>query len=281
MDNIIQNLDKICRDLYPYSYSITGKDSERASEVYLKHLPFKIHTFKSGETIRGWTIPEEWKAKSAKVKREGKIIYDCLHESKLGCPVLCPPFKGKVTKQELIEHCCWREDLENATVYDWTRLYRPAKKEWGLSIPWEVLKRLKEEDYDIEIETETSLGKMLVYDFYLKGSSQKEIIFNAHNCHPYQANDDISGCAVGIEIFKLLAKMKNRKYSYRLLIAPELFGPIFWAEKMLSKEHTVSGCILLKSVGNNERIKIQKSYSGETLIDKALEKAVSDITGKK
>lgn len=281
MHKIIENLDIICRELYPFNYSVSGKASEQAKQTYLKHLAFQVHSFKSGESLRGWTIPEDWKAKRAELIKDGQIIYDCLSSSKLGCPILCPSFQGTVTKKELLAHCCWREDLANATVYDWTRLYRPTQKDWGLCIPWEVLKGLEEDIYEINIETERCEGKMLVYDYFLEGSTKDEIIFNAHNCHPYQANDDISGCAVAIEIFKVLSTMERRHYSYRLLIAPELFGPIFWAEKFLTKTHTIKGCILLKSVGNSSALKLQKSYCGDTLIDKAVGKAITDITGKK
>ena len=34
---------------------------------------------------------------------------------------------------------------------------------------------------------------MKVLEYTLPGSSSETIIINAHNCHPFQANDDISG----------------------------------------------------------------------------------------
>lgn len=278
--DVSKNLINICHDLFPFNYSVSGKNSEKASSAYLEHLAFQIHSFNSGESLRGWKIPENWIAKQAKLIKNGKVIHDCLSSSELGCPVLCPSYKGTVNKDELLKHCSWREDLPEAIVYDWTRLYRPAKKEWGLCIPWAILKELEEGDYEINIETEISEGRMVVYDYFLEGSTREEIIFNAHNCHPYQANDDISGCAVGIEIFKHLSRIKERRYSYRLLIAPELFGPMFWAENHIQKGHSIKGCVLLKSVGNKSNLKLQKSYYGDTMIDKILTKAISDITGK-
>ena len=59
-----------------------------------------------------------------------------------------------------------------------------------------------------------------------KGKSKNTVIINAHNCHPFQANDDMSGCAVAILIFKELKKFKNLYYTYRLLISPELTGNV-------------------------------------------------------
>ena len=96
---------------------------------------------------------------------------------------------------------------------------------------------------------------------------KKTILFNAHNCHPFQANDDISGCAVGIALFKYLKDKKNLRYSYRLLICPELIGTMFWINKIFKKDKNISAAILLKSVGNNRKLKFQKSFDGNTKLD--------------
>ena len=63
---------------------------------------------------------------------------------------------------------------------------------------------------------------MKILDFVLKGKSDETIIINAHNCHPYQANDDMSGCAVGISLLMKLSRTKDRFFTYRLLISPEI-----------------------------------------------------------
>ena len=70
--------------------------------------------------------------------------------------------------------------------------------------------RLKKGTYKVNLITKSVKSKMKVLEYTLKGKSKETIIINAHNCHPYQANDDISGCAVGIEIIKKLSKIKNR-----------------------------------------------------------------------
>ena len=100
---------------------------------------------------------------------------------------------------------------------------------------------------------------MRVLEYTLKGKNKDTIIINAHNCHPFQANDDISGCAVGIRLFQELRKIKKEKFTYTLLIAPELYGPIFWLKKLKKKKiENLKYSILLKSVGNNI-IKLQHS----------------------
>ena len=58
--------------------------------------------------------------------------------------------------------------------------------------------KLKKGTYQVNLKTESKKSFMRVMDYTLKGKSKETIIINAHNCHPFQANDDISGCAVGI-----------------------------------------------------------------------------------
>ena len=55
---------------------------------------------------------------------------------------------------------------------------------------------------------------MKILEYTLKGKNKETIIINAHNCHPYQANDDISGCAVGIALLK---NLKNKKIENLLI----------------------------------------------------------------
>ena len=50
MDKIMEDLFTLCSELYPFNYSVSGKDSEKAQQTYLKHLPFRVHYFSSGES---------------------------------------------------------------------------------------------------------------------------------------------------------------------------------------------------------------------------------------
>ena len=250
--------------LYPYNYSVTSFNSLQSRAVYLSYLDFNIHTFPSLSELNGWIIPNGWKCCSALIRHKGQVLYDCLKYSPLGCAYLSPSFSGSVSKSELFEHCSYRKDLPSAIVYDWTRLYRKGISRWGLSIPFNKLETFPDEDLQVEIITEESHDEMHVYDYLLKGQLDDEIVINAHNCHPFQANDDISGCAVGIYLFKQLIKRKKLKYSYRLLICPELFGPMFWLNSNNRSSNIKS--TILKSLGNKSILNIQHSYNSNSLL---------------
>ena len=265
----------IAKKLYPFNYSVVGEDSKAALDIFLQFADFTLHEFDSGSELRGWVIPPGWKPLTATVSYKGSLIYDCLKSSPLGCAYLSPSFQGTVSKADLLSHCAWRDDLPGATVYDWTRLYRIGEQaKWGLSIPSEILKKFPDEDLDVHIETLRYTSQMTVLDYKIQGQTNEEIIINAHNCHPFQANDDISGCAVALALFIYRLSKSNNYYTYRLLIAPELFGPMFWLEKLSLSNTTIKSSILLKSVGNDSHIKIQNSFTGDADIDRVAKSAV-------
>jgi len=257
----------IIKKLYPFNYSITGEGNDLAIREFKKLLPFRIHNFKSGQIHNGWKIPHSWKLEKGIIKDNSKIVFDAKKKI-FGVPVNSTDFKGKVSYSKLINHIFTSDRLSNATPYNWAGLYRQEKPSWGLCMSKKDLKKIKNKNYLVEIKTKTSKSKMRVLEYTLKGRIKDTIIINAHNCHPYQANDDISGCAAGIKLFQELKKKKNRKFTYTLLIAPELYGPIFWLKKLNKKRiKNLKYAILLKSIGNNNNIKLQHSVKKNTPLD--------------
>ncbi len=110
--------------------------------------------------------------------------------------------------------------------------------------------------------------KVLLYT--LPGASAESFLFDAHNCHPYQANDDMSGVALGIELMRHLAAIPNRHYTSQLLVAPELFGPAFWLDRLSEDEaRRLRGTVMLKSVGNRRPLRLQRAFDETSVISRA------------
>ena len=269
----------IAKKLYPFDYSITGEGSREAVDAFREFADFDIHTYASGKELRGWRIPVGWRAKKALVLHKGEVWYDCLKSTPLGCAYLSPSFSGRVTKEELLNHCAWREDQPDAIVYDWTRLYRQNEQtKWGLSIPWNVFTEAPEAELEVEIETEQYESTMYVLDLKIQGQVDDEILISAHNCHPFQANDDISGCATALALFKYSLSVRENYFTYRLLIGPELFAPLFWLEEFAENAKLIKSVVLLKSVGNDAQMKIQNSFTGTHTIDQIAKAAAEECT---
>lgn len=262
--------------LFPFSYSITGRGNDGAITQYLDELNFTVHEYASGQSLNGWFIPHAWQVNKACIYQKGELIYDA-KSSPLGVASLSPSFSGELSLAELQTHLSSSETLPDAVLYQWQNLYRPKEITWGISIPHKHRSQLADMSYQVDIDTELTPSTMKVLDYLLPGDSDETLVINGHNCHPFQANDDISGCAVAIRVIQALKKSslsKPLKYSYRVVIAPELHGPMFWLNEMSKEQQSLlKGCILLKSVGNAAAMRLQRSYLGEQVIDQAAQSA--------
>jgi hypothetical protein len=78
---------------------------------------------------------------------------------------------------------------------------------------------------------------------------------------------------VGIDVFKKLKK-KNNYFTYILLISPEIYGPLFWLKKN-KKKYEFVGAIKVGALGNDNMIKMQKSFTGKSFLDKIFAEEIS------
>lgn len=266
MDTPIRDL---VQRLYPFAYSVTGYGNDASLPVWLAELPFRVHEVPSDSWLNGWYVPPLWRVKRAELRKDGALVYDGAR-SALGVPVLSPSHKARLSLAELKAHLFYSDEVEDAIVYHWTTLYRPKHSVWGFCVPKRLFDSLSDGDYDVDIETETETGTMKVLDYVLPGESDETVLLNAHNCHPFQANDDLSGCAVGIAVMQRLAKLPRRRLTYRLVIGPELIGTAFWLDRLPESEvRAIRHAVMLKSVGNDRPLKLQQSFTGEARVDLA------------
>ena len=275
----MESIKKIVEELYPFDYSVASEGSDKSINVFKKHLNFKIHKFRTGLTLNSWKIPKSIRVKEVKLSCEGKTLIDTKSKN-YSVISQCKSVNIYLNYDQLLKNLYYSEKINDAIPYGWTGLYN-NKDNWGLCVSRKFIKKLnKNKKYHVIIKTEVLKNNMNVLEYKIKGKSDKAILINAHNCHPFQANDDISGCAVGISIFKELKKIRNLNYSYILLIAPEMYGPMFWLKKNKTK---IIGSILLKSVGNDNVIKLQKSFRSDTTLDKVflnlIKKKKNSVTG--
>ncbi len=256
-------MHKLLKEIYPLRLAPVSPDTDKAVEMLKRHMPFEIHEFNAGEECNGWVVPQSWKVLKAEVKKDGRLIYDG-KKHPLGVMGYSKSFKGTVSLDELKKHLTYREDWPDAIGYHCDYYYKPWLADWGFSMPYNLYRKLKEGSYEIDLKTSFAQGTMKVCDFFLPGEKKDTIIFNAHDCHAAQANDDISGVVVGIELMRKLSARKN-KYSYRLIIAPEHLGTVFYlahTPKNIVKDFKF--CFFLEMLGNNNHIAMQESFSGDS-----------------
>lgn len=270
----------LVRKLYPYNYSVTGPGNDAAAEVLTELLDFKVLEWPSGSELNGWIIPHSPLVERAELFYDGRLVYDGL-ESPLGVPALSDSFVGDISLDDLQAHLFSDPEYPDSIPHHWANLYRPRESVWGFCMPDRLRKSLAPGDYKVNLVTRREPWSMKALLFELPGESEQSWLFNAHNCHPFQANDDVSGIAVGIELMRRLSEVKKRHYTYQLLIAPELFGPMFWLNGMADTEWSrVRGTVMLKSVGNDRPLRLQKSFDENSVLCRSAMHAFKEKYGE-
>jgi aminopeptidase-like protein len=262
-------LTDLVRKLYPFNYSVTGSGNDSAVRLLNDHLDFDVTEWSSGSELNGWVIPQAHTVEKAELWLGEELIYDG-SASALGVPAQSDSFEGLIELEELNPHLFSDPKHPEAIPAHWTRLYRPDDQLWGFCLPDELKQSLKPGTYRVNLQTRFEPSTMKVLSYVLPGESDDTFLFNAHNCHPFQANDDASGMAVGIELMRRLQQKNNRKFTYQLLIAPELFGTMFWSDSLPPAQiSNLRGTVMLKSVGNSRALRLQQSFDPKSLVGRA------------
>jgi aminopeptidase-like protein len=268
-------MKKLIEELTPLSRVFCSSDYDRAVDYLGKCLPFRELTFTADQVHNGWEIHPKWDVKSAKIRFRGETIYDGL-EHPLRVIVLSSPFSGVVDRETLKEHLHFDRRYSEAVPYHFRQMYRPWDRDWGFCVPRSFFESLEPGDYEVLIETHEEPGVLKVLEHTHPGTSDACFVFVAHLDHPGMANDNVAGCAVGVELFRRLLDLPTR-YTYKLLLVQELTGSVYYLANLPdpSRDSFVEG-LCLDSLGSKTPLSLQESRHGDTGLEAALADSLED-----
>lgn len=267
---------KIIEDLTPLNRVFCSRDYDKSIAYLKKILPFKVYSFSSRDERNGWIIPPRWEVTEAKILKDGKVIYDGLSHP-LAVIVLSKPFQGKVNLEELKKHLFYDHRFSDAIPYHYRQEYRSWEKEWGFCVTKELFDSLEPGMYDVIIKTREAKGVLKILDFTKRGSLGETFAFVAHLDHPGMSNDDLAGCAVGIELFRRLLKRRT-KYSYKLLMVQEIIGSEYYLQNITSRnKEEILECLMLEMLGTETELALQRSLEGVSNLEEALLSSLNDL----
>lgn len=258
---------QIVKDLWKLNRNFSSSDYD-ASLAYLSQiLRFDTHAFPAKEHLNGWVIPPKWDLKSAVIRYQGQLIFAAQHP--LQVIGLSAPFRGVVSREELVKHLHYDRRDPQATPYHFRQNYRPWERDWGFCVTKEFYDALPEGNYEVEIVTEESADALKVLSYTKAGTHPETFTFVAHLDHPGMANDDLAGVAVGVDLFTRLSD-RPTKYTYQLVLVQEMIGSAFYLGKLPNlREHLLESCFL-EMLGSETEFALQNSYKGETLLEATL-----------
>ena len=267
LENYAQSLDKneiysLMEDLFPICRSITGDGVRKSLKILKKIIGLNIFEVKTGTTIFDWEVPNEWNIKDAYVKdRNGKKIID-FKESNIHLVSYSIPINEKISLKDLKKHLHSLPKKPNSIPYV-TSYY---KKNWGFCLTDNKLKLMKDDYYNVKIDSSLISGSLTYGEYYKRGKISDEILISTYICHPSLCNDNISGVAVSAILAKILTKI-NTYYSYRFIFIPETIGAITWLSKNIKNISKIKHGLVITCVGNGNNLTYKKTRDGDSIID--------------
>lgn len=251
--------------LYPICRSITGNGVRQTLAEIKNHIDLQIHEISTNTQVFDWTIPKEWNITDAYIAdSNGNKIID-FKKSNLHVVSYSIPIRKRMRLAELKSHIHTIPNLPNTIPY----LTSYYKEDWGFCMSHNDFLNLKDEEYEVVIDSTLENGSLTYGEFFIPGSMSDEILVSCYVCHPSMCNDNLSGVVLTTMLAKELSKVQTN-YSFRFLFIPETIGAIAWLsinENNLSKiKHgLVATCLGDPGVSTYKRTKHGKAEIDRTV----------------
>lgn len=261
-----QQMHALITAMFPICRSITGNGVRETLNIIKNEIPLTIYEVPSGTKVFDWEVPKEWNIKGAYIKNSrGERIVD-FENCNLHVLNYSTPVHKHVTLDELKKHLFYLPEHPEWIPYR-TSYY---KEDWGFCISYDQLKGLKDDVYEVFIDSTLEPGSLTYAECFIQGQLQDEVLISAHVCHPSLANDNLSGISVATFLAKRLLQSKPR-YSYRFVFIPGTIGAITWLSvNELSAEKIKHG-LVASLLGDTGNFTYKKSRRGNAEIDEIVE----------
>ncbi len=263
---------KLAQAIYPICRSITGKGNRKTLRIIKKIIPnLKIHEIKSGTKVFDWKIPNEWNPTQAYIVDPNKKKIVDFKKNNLHLVSYSIPINKKISLKYLKRKLHFNKKMKNAIPY----VCSYYNKDWGFCLSYNNYKKLKKGTYKVKINSSLKPGSLSYADLLIKGKSDKEILFSSYICHPSMGNNEVSGPALLTYLAKYVNGLKNRKYSYRFVLAPENIGSITYIHRNLKKlKKNVIAAYNITCVGDNKSYSFLYSKFENSLSDRIALRAI-------
>lgn len=260
-----EEMYKLIYELYPICRSITGNGVRETLNIIRKHIPLEIHEVPTGTKVFDWTVPKEWNIKDAYVKNsKGEKIID-FKKSNLHILNYSTPINKKVSLEQLREHLFSLPDYPDLIPYR-TSYY---SENWGFCISHKQLLELRDEEYEVLIDSSLQDGHLTYGECRIEGEKQDEVLISCHICHPSMCNDNLSGISVAVFLAKYLSEAPTR-FSFRFLFIPATIGSITWLALNESKISRIKHGLVAANLGDPGKFTYKKTRQGNAEIDQAV-----------
>src|SRR6185437_5728763 len=175
----------LVRELFPICRSITGDGVRRTLDLVAARIPLQRYEVPSGTQVFDWQVPPEWNIRDAYVKDSGGRRVIDFQQSNLHVVSYSVPVRQTMSLTQLRPHLHSIPEHPDWIPYR-TSYYKPA---WGFCVRDRDLRSLREDRYEVCIDSTLAPGSLTYAECYLPGASSSEVLVFTHVCHPSLAND--------------------------------------------------------------------------------------------
>jgi len=266
-----QEIQNYLESLFPINRSLTGDGNRETLEIIKKIIPIEIKEYKSGENVFDWTIPKEWRVKSAWIKdKSGKKIVD-FSNSNIHLVGYSKPIAGKFKKKALLKHLHFSEDQPKTIPYR-TSYYQ---SDWGFCLSFDdFIKYFSvDENYEFEvfIDAEFYSGSLSIGELILHGYSKEEFLVSTYICHPSMANDNLSGVLLTAFLARELMNQNFLEKTYRIIFVPETVGAIAYCSKNYDAMQKIKSGLVVTTCGGQGQFGYKKSWNSDHYLNSMIE----------
>lgn len=259
--------------LYPLHRTLVSDDTDLALNIIAEHLPkefkssYSIVSIPSGTQCWTWEAPKKYIVREATLRdSQGNILID-FNDNALHLVSYSHAVNARLSFEELDAHLHYSKKRPNAI--PWKFYYYVDN--WGLCLAYnDYLKLDKSAEYQVVIDVDFVDDSLKIGELLIPGESESEFLIITNICHPYQVNDSITGVST---VLDFLYKLRNRhpKISLRILFLPETIGSICYFATREGIEKHIKFAMFLEMLGNDYSLALQKSFQGDSYIDKAMQ----------
>jgi len=268
-------LHRFASELFPICRSITGNGIRRTLSLIGEKIPLAISEVPTGTPVFDWTVPKEWNIRDAYFQGPDKKRVVDFQKSNLHVLNYSTPIRARMSLQDLKPHLFTIPQHP-----DWVP-YRTSyyKENWGFCLTHNQLLSLKDQDYEVCIDSTLENGSLTYGECFIPGESSDEVLISCHACHPSLANDNLSGLAVATFLAGLLTG-KVLRYSYRFLFIPGTIGAITWLSRNRSVVGRIRHGLVLTSIGDRGPFHYKKSRRSNAEVDRATEHVLKHLSAE-
>ena len=274
-ENLGAELHRLIAELYPICRSITGDGFRETLRRLGELVPLKVHEVPTGTRVFDWVVPREWNIRDAYVKdRTGRRVID-FGQSNLHVVNYSVPIRATFTRAELQEHLFTLPEHPEWIPYR-TSYYNES---WGFCLTHNQLLQMKDERYEVLIDSTLEDGHLTYGEVFLEGTSNEEVLITCHACHPSLCNDNLSGVAIATYLARALRVTRHR-FSYRILFIPGTIGSITWLALNEDKVPRIRHGLVLALLGDAGPFTYKRTRRGNAEIDRVAGYVLGGLPGE-